>query len=267
MDIFQAVFLALIQGITEFLPISSSGHLILPAQILGWPDQGLAFDVAVHVGTLMAVMVYFRKDIALITVGGLKSLSGSLNYPGAKLAWMIVIATIPAGIAGLIFNDFIEANLRSVQVIAITTIVFGVLLGVADQEKGLVKGMAEIGIMAALLIGCAQALALIPGTSRSGITITAALFLGFSRSASAKFSFLMSIPIIMLSGGLKGLSLMGEASVDWAAITVGVAVSAVSAYICIHYFLSFINKLGMMPFVYYRLVLGAGLFAMILLGS
>jgi len=250
MDIFQAVILALIQGITEFLPISSSGHLVLPSEVLGWPDQGLAFDVAVHVGTLTAVVVYFRSDLAEIIVGGLQSLTGNFSHPQSKLAWMIVVATIPAGLAGLAFNDFIEANLRSAAVIAATTILFGIALGLADLGKTKTRSLLELGLLAALVIGCAQALALIPGTSRSGITITAALFLGFSRDASARFSFLLSVPIIILSGGYKALELLGAASVDWALIVTGVFVSAVSAYICIHFFLSFINKIGMMPFVY-----------------
>lgn len=265
MDIVQAIILALIQGITEFLPISSSGHLILPNEVFGWPDQGLAFDVAVHVGTLAAVMIYFRKEIAEIVVGGVKTLGGNFSDPYGKLAWMIVIATIPAGLAGLFFNDFIETHLRSSMVIAATTIIFGILLGVADLKSNEQKTLFQIGIGAALFVGCAQAMALIPGTSRSGVTITAALFLGFARDGAAKFSFLMSIPIIVLSGGYKGLDLVGETNVDWQAILVGVAVSAVSAYICIHYFLSFINRLGMMPFVYYRLLLGVGLIAMIVM--
>lgn len=266
MDIVQAIILALIQGITEFLPISSSGHLILPKEVLGWPDQGLAFDVAVHVGTLAAVVLYFRKEIGEIIVGGFQTLGGNFSNPAGKLAWMIVIATIPAGLAGLAFNDFIEANLRSSIVIATTTILFGILLGFADLKKNITKDIYQIGIMAALVIGCAQALALIPGTSRSGITITAALMLGFSRDSAARFSFLMSIPIILLSGGFKGLDLIGQ-QIDWLALVVGVAVSAISAYICIHYFLSFINRLGMMPFVYYRLVLGLGLIVMIVAQS
>lgn len=263
MDIVQAIILALIQGITEFLPISSSGHLILPSEVLGWPDQGLAFDVAVHLGTLTAVVIYFRREISETVVGGVKTLGGDFSDPSGKLAWMIVLATIPAGLAGLLFNDFIEANLRSSLVIATTTILFGILLGFADLRPNKQKDLYQIGISAALFIGCAQALALIPGTSRSGITITAALLLGFSREGSAKFSFLMSIPIIILSGGFKGLDLIGHSDVDWQAIAVGVCVSAVSAYICIHYFLSFINRLGMMPFVYYRLILGLALIAMI----
>lgn len=267
MDIVQAIVLALIQGITEFLPISSSGHLILPSEVLRWPDQGLAFDVAVHVGTLSAVMIYFRKEIADIIVGGCATLTGKFDHPQGKLAWMIVLATIPAGLAGLLFNDFIEANLRSATVIATTTIVFGILLGFADQTKNKHKTLIEIGIASALIIGCAQALALIPGTSRSGITITAALFLGFSRESAAKFSFLISIPIIMLSGGYKGLELLGQTGIDWTAIIVGVVCSAVSAYLCIYFFLSFINRIGMMPFVYYRMVLGLALIGMIVYQS
>ena len=263
MNIVHALVLALIQGITEFLPISSSGHLILPAQLFGWPDQGLAFDVAVHLGTLLAVVVYFHRDLALILQGGARSLTGDFSDPWAKLAWMIVLATIPAGLTGLICNNLIEEHLRSIAVIATTTIVFGLLLGFADKKAKLNKNLMEIGIKAALIIGCAQALALIPGTSRSGITITAALLLGFDRESSAKFSFLMSVPIIMLSGGFKTVELLDGHHIDWLAISVGVAVSAFSAYVCIHYFLNFINRLGMMPFVYYRLVLGAFLLALL----
>ncbi len=263
METLHIVVLALIQGITEFLPVSSSGHLILPKELLGWPDQGLAFDVAVHIGTLAAVVAYFRKDIAAIVVGGLKTCTGNFSDPAGKLAWMIVVATIPAGLVGLAASDFIETHLRSMTVIAATTIFFGILLGIADRKGGGAKTLADVGLWAALFIGCAQAMALIPGTSRSGVTITAALFLGFAREPAAKFSFLMSIPVIILSGGFKGLDLVGAESVDWNAILWGVVISAVSAYICIHFFLSFINRLGMMPFVYYRLVLGAFLIFLI----
>lgn len=263
MDIFQTVILALIQGVTEFLPISSSGHLILPKEVFGWTDQGLAFDVAVHVGTLVAVVVYFRKDVGELIVGGVKTLGGNFSDPKGQLAWFIVAATIPACVFGLLFDDFIESNLRSVIVIATTTIVFGILLGLADKRDTQTKNILDIGLKAAIIIGLAQAVALIPGTSRSGITITAALFLGFNREASAKFSFLMSIPIIILSGGYKGLGLIEAENVDWQALVIGIAVSAISAYICIHYFLGFINRLGMMPFVYYRLALGAMLFALV----
>jgi undecaprenyl-diphosphatase len=258
MDTLQIIVLALIQGITEFLPISSSGHLILPQGLLGWPEQGLAFDVAVHVGTLVAVLSYFRQDIFNITKDWSLSLVGHGQTQNSQLAWYIALATIPAGIAGLLFDDFIEAHLRTTIVIAITTIIFGLLLGWADSSLDKrTKDLRDMTIKIALIIGCAQALALIPGTSRSGITITAALFCGLHREASARFSFLLAIPIILLSGGYKTLELLGAESVNWWDLFLGALLSAVSAFLCIHYFLKFINRIGMMPFVIYRLVLGA----------
>ncbi len=258
MDIFQIIFLALIQGLTEFLPISSSAHLILPSQVLGWQDQGLAFDVAVHIGTLMAVMVYFRKDIISILQGWFTTGFSRQPDQEAKLGWYVILATIPAGLAGVLAGDFIEENLRSSFVIACTTIGFGILLGIADRFRGEGKGLAQMTLMAALVIGVAQMIALIPGTSRSGITMTAALLLAFDRNSAARFSFLLSIPLILAAGGLKMLELMESSlPVDWQAILLGVAVSAISAWICIYYFLAFINRIGMLPFVVYRLILGA----------
>jgi len=257
MDLFHIIVLSLIQGITEFLPISSSGHLILPHGVLGWPEQGLTFDVAVHLGTLIAVMAYYRNDIMAILTDWSGSLLGKGHTDNSRLAWYIAVATIPAGLAGLAFDGFIEANLRSTLVIATTTIVFGLLLGFADKKgDSNTKDLTAMTLKIAIIIGCFQALALIPGTSRSGITITAALLFCFSRDASAKFSFLLSIPVILLSGGYKTVQLMNEATVNWLDLGLGVLLSAISAFICIHYFIKFINKIGMMPFVYYRMVLG-----------
>lgn len=291
MDILHVIVLALLQGITEFLPISSSAHLILPKELLGWPDQGLAFDVAVHVGTLGAVLIYFRQDVSKLIQGWFYSLkhwpwktlssrslsdsSSNLNLQEqrreseyySRLSWLIIVATIPAGLFGLFFGELIEAHLRSIAVIATTTIAFGLLLAFADKRVSNRNSLLKMSVRVALIIGVAQALALIPGTSRSGITITAALLLGFSREDSARFSFLLSIPIIILSGGFKGLDLMLQASdVDWISMILGIVVSAISAYLCIYYFLNFINRLGMMPFVYYRLALGALLFSMLAFG-
>ena len=251
----QALVLALIQGLTEFLPISSSAHLILPSQILGWQDQGLAFDVAVHLGSLVAVVGYFRVQVADILLGGIKTLRGQWSDSG-RLAWLLVLATIPAGLAGLLFDDFIEANLRSTQVIAIATLLGAVLLLVADKTSGHSKTLLDIGWQLALIIGLAQAVALIPGTSRSGITITMALFLGLQPVAAAQFSFLMSIPIICLSAAWKAMALFELASIPWPEILLGIFVSGLSAYFCIKYFLVLIEKLGFMPFVIYRLILG-----------
>tara|TARA_B100001109_G_C18865061_1_gene476854 strand:- start:21835 stop:22632 length:798 start_codon:yes stop_codon:yes gene_type:complete len=257
LDLFQIIVLALLQGLTEFLPISSSAHLILPSEVLGWQDQGLAFDVAVHVGTLLAVVIYFRQDIFRLLQGWLTTGFSRRPNADAKLAWFVGLATIPAGVAGILLDDWIESHLRSVEVIAWATIGFGVLLGVADRVRSKGVSLAQMTLMMALIIGAAQALALIPGTSRSGITITAALFIGLHRVDAARFSFLLSVPLILAAGALKTLDLMNSVlPVDWFAIVIGVFVSAVSAWLCIYYFLAFISRIGMMPFVIYRLILG-----------
>ena len=263
MDILQAIWLAAIQGFTEFLPISSSAHLILPSQVLGWPDQGLAFDVAVHVGSFVAVVIYFRREIQQLVTGWVKSLGGP-QTPESHLAWYIIIATVPASITGLIFGGFIEVHLRSMAVIAATTILFGLLLGWADYRYRGSKTIDQLTWKTALIVGAAQALALIPGTSRSGITMTAALMLGFDRISAARFSFLLSIPIIALSGGYKGLELLGQASVPWFEIMIGTVLSALTAYLCIHSFMRFVERVGMLPFVIYRLLLGAVLIYLLL---
>ncbi len=263
MNTLQAIFLALIQGITEFLPISSSAHLILPKEILGWRDQGLAFDVAVHIGSLVAVLVYFRKDISLLFVAWFRSFRPETRDGHSKLAWAIIVATIPAGIAGLLLGDFIEQYLRSIHVIAATTILFGLLLWWSDASGERKKNLTDMSIKFALIIGLAQALALIPGTSRSGVTITAALILGFNRADSARFSFLLAVPVILLSGAYMSTKLVGH-EIDWLFMATGIVVSGVSAWLCIHYFLGFINRIGMLPFVIYRLILGAVLVALII---
>ena len=264
MDTLQIIFLAIIQGLTEFLPVSSSAHLILPSALLGWQDQGLAFDVAVHVGSLIAVISYFRKDIVQLTGCWLGSFMGAGVTPESRLGWHIILATIPAGLAGLLFDDFIEANLRSIAVIAATTIVFGVLLGFADIWGSRSKSLQQFTWRTALLVGLAQALALIPGTSRSGITITAALALGFDRKSAARFSFLLAIPVIVLSGGYKATQLSQLEQVPWIDIAMGTVLSGIAAYLCIHTFLAVINRIGMMPFVIYRLLLGAVLIGVLL---
>lgn len=265
MEWYQVLLLALIQGLTEFLPISSSAHLILPSEVLGWPDQGLAFDVAVHVGSLIAVLAYFRKDVWLLASNwGLQIARQTHDQVQAKLAWLVILATIPAGMAGVLFDDFIEQNLRSALVIAITTIGFGLVLLWSERAGIQTVKESELTWKTALLIGMSQALALIPGTSRSGITMTAGLFLGLTKSAAARFSFLLSIPLILAAGGKKTLDL-SQQGVDapWSDILLGVGLSAVSAYLCIHFFLKIIEKIGFLPFVIYRLLLGGGLLLMV----
>ncbi|MDX2348759.1 MAG: undecaprenyl-diphosphate phosphatase [Porticoccus sp.] len=266
MDTVQVVFLAIVQGLTEFLPISSSAHLILPSALLGWEDQGLAFDVAVHVGSLLAVLMYFRQDIKVLVVCWCQSLIGGQQTPESRLGWHIILATIPAGLAGLFLGDLIELHLRSIAVIAFTTIVFGIILGLSDKFSLRVKNLHQFTWRSALIVGCAQALALIPGTSRSGITITAALALGFDRVSAARFSFLLAIPVIVLSGGYKGMQLLQLTMVPWFDILLGAVLSAVTAYCCIHVFLTWVNRIGMLPFVVYRMILGAILIAILLNG-
>ncbi|MCJ2377992.1 undecaprenyl-diphosphate phosphatase [Vibrio sp. ZSDZ34] len=266
MSYIEAVILALIQGLTEFLPISSSAHLILPSAILGWEDQGLAFDVAVHVGTLAAVVIYFRHEVVTLFGALFGSIFKGERSKESNLAWMIVLATIPACLFGLFLKDFIEIYLRSAYVIAATTIVFGLLLWWVDKNSALAADEYQTGWKKALFIGLAQAMALIPGTSRSGATITAALYLGFTREAAARFSFLMSIPIITLAGAYLGMKLVtGNEPIHFGFLLTGIAVSFISAYLCIHFFLKLISRMGMTPFVIYRLILGVGLLGFLLM--
>ncbi|NOZ11378.1 MAG: undecaprenyl-diphosphate phosphatase [Gammaproteobacteria bacterium] len=258
MDLLQTVLLSLIQGLTEFLPISSSAHLILFPKLLGWDDQGLAFDVAVHVGSLSAVLVYFRRDIAPMTTDWFSHVSGGDATQNSRLAWAVILGTIPAGLAGLLLKDLVAGRLRSPLVIAATTILFGLLLWWADAKGKRKRDEHSLTIGDVLMVGCAQAMALIPGTSRSGITMTAGLFLGLTREAAARFSFLLSIPIILLAGGFNTWELLQSAErPDWSAMILGVVVSAISAYLCIHFFLKLIERVSMLPFVIYRLLLGA----------
>ncbi len=257
MDWLQVILLSLIQGLTEFLPVSSSAHLILASVLTGWEDQGLAFDVALHLGTLAAVVVYFREDLIRMTRSWFSSLRTRQLDSEARLAWAVILGTIPVGLAGLAFKDQIETVLRSPLYIAAGLIVFGVLLAWADWRHKGTRSEYQINWMDVLVVGCAQALALFPGTSRSGITITAALMLGMSREGSARFSFLLSIPVIVLACGLEAVTLaQSPEPVNWLPMTVGVLLSGISAFLCIHYFLAFIKRIGMMPFVAYRLILG-----------
>lgn len=259
MSTLEIFILSLIQGFTEFLPISSSAHLILPSQVLGWKDQGLAFDVAVHLGTLLAVVIYFRKEVFSLLGAWGSSFTGK-HSGESRLAWWILIGSIPAAAFGYFAKDLIELYLRSAWVIAGTTIIFGLLLWWADIKAKQVKGEYELTLSNALYIGLAQALALIPGTSRSGITMTAGLMLGMTRESAARYSFLLSIPIIIMSGGYTALGFLDDGvAVNWNELGYGAILSFVSAYVCITFFLKVISKMGMLPFVIYRLLLGFGL--------
>jgi undecaprenyl-diphosphatase len=255
----QVVILAIVQGLTEFLPISSSGHLVLVPTFFGWADQGLAFDVAVHFGSLLAVCVYFREDIASLLLGGLRLTTGKMDTPGSKMALGIALGTIPAAVAGLLAADWIEANLRSPSVIVFTLAGYAVLMVIADRYGKSDRNVTDVTLRDAFLIGCAQALALVPGTSRSGVTITAGRFLGFARQDAARFSFLLSVPVIFLASAYESLHLLTSGEVvPWAQFGTGIAVSAIVAYLSIEFFMRFVNRIGLLPFAVYRLLL-AGL--------
>jgi undecaprenyl-diphosphatase len=257
MDWIQIIVLAIVQGLTEFLPISSSAHLILVPVFTEWRDQGLAFDVAVHVGSLAAVMVYFRREVGAMIVSWCASVALRGTNADARLAWWVIVGTIPVGLAGLAFRDTIEVAMRSPLVIAFGLILFGLLLGYADWRHRGTRNEYQLSLRDVLLIGAAQALALIPGTSRSGITMTAALLVGMNREGAARFSFLLSIPVIILAGGLEAIELVRRSEpVDWTALAGATLLSGLSAYVCIHVFLAVIQRIGMQPFVIYRLLLG-----------
>lgn len=264
MSYFEAVILALVQGITEFLPISSSAHLILVPKLLGWADQGLAFDVAVHVGTLVAVIVFLRKELQAIIPAWLLGWNGFNWTVHGKIGWLVVLATIPVGLVGLFAGDLIEVYLRAPWVIGASTLFFGLWLGWADRKGDQnTTPMQSLTWKQTLLVGIAQAFALIPGTSRSGVTMTAMIALGFSRVASARFSFLMAVPAIALPGLLKGGELVSSGqAVAWDVLIIGAAVSAITAFVCMHWFMRFIERVGMTPFVIYRIVLALVIFAL-----
>lgn len=262
MDITQTITLALIQGLTEFLPISSSAHLVILPKFLDWPDQGLTFDVVLHFATLCAIIFYYRTTLVVISKDFFSSIVNRRLEGEAMLAWAILLGTIPVGLTGILFEDYIESNFRSYHVVAFVTIFFGILLGFSDWiQKTIGKSRDFIRGSDILIIGCFQALALIPGVSRSGITITAALFIGLSRALSIKYAFLLSIPVITLATLLKTFELSTVASqVDWTLLLMGFIIAFIAAYTTIVFFIRLVERIGFMPFVIYRILLGALLF-------
>lgn len=263
MDWIQAVVLGLVQGLTEFLPISSSAHLILVPKLFGWQDQSLAFDVALHFGTLLAVVGYFHRDIRAMTVAWLRSLFNGEPSGDARLAWGVLLATIPAGVVGFLLEEYVEAGQPDdPRLIAGALIGFGLLLWWAQVRAKQHRSEDALRWSDYLLIGVAQAIALIPGASRSGVTMTAGLMLGLTRTGAARFSFLMALPIVVLATFYEFLQLATDQTpAPWAAIAAGTAAAGVSGWLCIHYLLKIITTVGFLPFVIYRLVLGAVLLA------
>ncbi len=257
MDIVQAALLALIQGLTEFLPVSSQAHLVVYSLFTGQEYQGLDYDILLHAGSLVAVVTYFRHELWSMAREWTAAVTGGQSTADSQLAWWIIIGTIPAGILGLLLKDLAEEALRSPLIMGSALIGFGLLLGLADWRHRGERDEYSLKLKDVLIIGFSQALALIPGTSRSGITITAGLFLGMSREASARFSFLLSVPIITAASLLGVRDLLGRGmETEPDALVVGFVVATISTYACIHYFLALIKRIGMQPFVAYRVILG-----------
>lgn len=261
MTLIQIAVLALIQGLTEFLPVSSSAHLILGSVVFGWPDQGLVFDVASHLGTLLAALVYFRRDWLDMAGACLKAPQTADDQRHRKMAMLIVLATLPALLIGGLAPDFVEKYLRDITVIAWTTVGFGLLLGLVDLVAPKNRTVDSIGLRDALWIGLAQACALVPGVSRSGITITAGRMLSLTPDAAARFSLLLAVPIIAAAGtfGVYRVA-VGNAGIDWLQFGTALLLSFLAGWICIAGFLALLRRVGLIPFVIYRLVLGAALF-------
>jgi len=258
MEIFRAIVLAIIQGITEFLPVSSSAHLILVPKLLGWEDQGLAFDVAVHIGTLLAVIVFLRREIMAIIPAWIVGFKGCVWNEWGRLGWWIILATLPIAIVGLFGKSFIEQQLREPWIIAGATTFFAILLFYSDKNASLnQRDLTKMTLVHALIfIGIAQALALIPGTSRSGVTMTMALFLGYKRDAAVRFSFLLAVPTILFGGLFAAKDIVTQGLYDqWLPLIIATFVSAVFALVCMQWFMRLLQTVGMRPFIYYRILL------------
>ena len=261
MPFFHLVVLAAVQGLTEFLPVSSSAHLQLVPRFTGWPDQGLLMDVAVHVGTLFAVMLYFWRDIfgMLAGIGRATSRSPTRRRvdENFRLALKLIVATLPVIVAGLAMNIYLGGGLRSLEVIAWATLGFAFLLFFADVTNMTVRKIEHFGLPSALIIGLFQVLALVPGTSRAGITVTAARFLGIERRDAARFSMLLSIPVIIGAGALKGLELhrVGDARLTADAFTAA-GLAFLFALISIAVLMFWLKRASFTPFVVYRILLG-----------
>ena len=270
MTVVQAITLGLVQGITEFLPISSIAHLRVVPALLGWSDPGAAFSAVIQLGTLAAVLVYFATDMRIMARAVLRGLADGRPWASqeARLAWFILLGTLPIGVCGVAFKRYIVGDLRSLSVIAGSLIVLGILLWVAEKKASLHREVKDIGWVDSQLIGLAQALALIPGSSRSGTTMTAAMFLGLTREAAARFSFLLGIPAIGAAGlfELRDLVKHGLADAGLTSLMVGILTSAVSGYLAIDLLLRYLRTRTTYVFVWYRIGLGLLLLALLTAG-
>ncbi|CAM5312012.1 undecaprenyl-diphosphatase 2 [Streptomyces spiroverticillatus] len=277
MSWFESFILGLVQGLTEFLPVSSSAHLRLTAAFAGWHDPGAAFTAITQIGTETAVLIYFRKDIATILGAWFRSLrdKSMRSDHDAQLGWLVIVGSIPIGVLGVTLKDQIEGPFRDLRLIATTLIVMGVVLGVADRLAARAerdtgrhtagnhrKTLKDLGVKDGLIYGFCQALALIPGVSRSGATISGGLLMGYTRESAARYSFLLAIPAVLASGVYE-LKDVGEGHVSWGPTVFATLIAFGVGYAVIAWFMKFITTKSFMPFVYYRIALGVLLFVLV----
>jgi len=265
LTILQAAILGLVQGITEFLPISSTAHLRLVPAVLGWPDGGAAFTAVIQLGTLLAVVGFFLRDLARMLAAAANP--ATRKTIDARMLVYIVAGTVPVGVVGILARHAIEGPLRSILVIATSMVVVGILMGVVEKTARHERPLESFTLRDALLVGLAQSLALIPGTSRSGITLVAAMLLGYRRDAAARFSFLLSIPAVAAAGVFELPKLLHGHDVGMTALVVGLATAAISGYLSVGWLLRFLRTRTTYGFVVYRVVLGLGLVAAVLAGK
>lgn len=267
MSWFEAIVLGIIQGLTEFLPISSSAHLLILSQIFGWDDPGAAFTAVTQIGTESAVLIYFRHDIARIISTWFRSLytpelRGQID---ARMGWYVIIGTLPIAIIGFTFSDQIETAARNLYLVSVVLIVFGIILGIADRVGAKTRELETLSIRSGLLFGLGQALALIPGVSRSGATITTGLFMGFTREAATRYAFLLAIPAVMASGLYQATKIGEEANVPWGPTILATVIAFVIGYLVIAWLIKYVATNSYLPFVIYRVALGS--LVLVLLGT
>ena len=270
MSWFEAVILGLVQGLTEFLPISSSAHLRITAAFAGWDDPGAAFTAVTQLGTEAAVIIFFRKKIGQLLVAWFRSLRKPSTWrddPDSRMAWLVVFGTLPIAILGLLFQDEIEHAFRDLRLIATTLIVFGVFLGIADHIGRRYLDLDHLTVPHGVGYGFAQALALIPGVSRSGGTITAGRLLGYKREAAAEYAFLLAVPAVFASGLYQLKDIGGKESPPWGPTIVATIIAFVVGYAVIAWLMRYISKNSFLPFVVYRIALGVLLFVLVAIGA
>ncbi|WP_329172707.1 undecaprenyl-diphosphate phosphatase [Streptomyces sp. NBC_01477] len=271
MSWFEAALLGLVQGLTEFLPISSSAHLRVVSALAGWSDPGSAFTAVTQLGTETAVLIYFRRDIASIVSAWTASLfvPERRKDPDARMGWFVIVGTVPIAVLGAAFQHPIETSLRDLRITGTVLILFGLVLGVADRSRAVryAKPISELSLPHAVIYGFAQSLALIPGVSRSGGTVSAGLFLGYSREAAARYSFLLAVPAVLASGGLE-LAKIGEGpSPAWGPTLLATVIAFAVGYAAIAWFLKYISHNSFTPFVVYRVLVGAAIIALVAAGA